>query len=64
MMTWVIGFPVGLWIGMALTSILEDETGCNSGAGCFGSSLLRAGLVVVSLDGVLCGIFLISLYLD
>ncbi len=75
MLTWVRGLPVGLWMGMAWTSILEVEiAGCGSvveGVVVWGvlSVALRlevwagceAGLVAASEAAVRWGMFLISL---
>ena len=62
-----MGFPTGLYIGTAFTSILEVETGGSSAPDvgfCWGSSFLTAGLTAVSLDVVLWGMFRMSLYRD
>jgi hypothetical protein len=65
MLTCVIGFPVPLWIGIALTSIFEVETAGNSAPDAeLVSSFLTAGFTAASLEVVLCGIFLMSLYFD
>lgn len=65
MLTCVIGFPVALCMGMALTSIFDVETGGKSAPeGLCSSFLGGATLTEVSLTVDLWGMFLISLYLD
>lgn len=72
MLTWVSGLLVGLWIGMACTSILEVEAGgCRGALGavvegeacCWIVVEGRAGvgLVAVGEVAVRWGMFLISL---
>lgn len=68
MLTCVIGFPAGSYIGFPSTSIFEVETPGRStpetwGAFLPASFLTAAGFVAMSLELVLCGIFRISLYL-
>jgi hypothetical protein len=66
MLTWVRGLLVGLWIGIALTSTLEVETGGSSVMDWRGDSRFtgRAGLMVVSVVVDRWGMFFISLYRD
>lgn len=67
MMTCVMGFPAGSYIGVALTSIFEvDMPGRSAPETCVApfaaESFLPAGFDTTSFELVLCPMFRISLY--
>ena len=66
MFTWVMGFPVPLCTGIALTSILDVEIPGNScpEPDALGSSFTGAAFTVASFAVERCGMLRISEYLD
>lgn len=64
MLTCVNGFPVGLCVGMAYASKFDFGRGCSTGLADSSFFTGAAALAVVSVEAVLCGMFLISLYFD